>query len=93
LGEKENTIEPVVSTVSDFLAAVKRAQSSPEKNKFVEVSKEVFDHYMHGSETEYFTTGAPGVRVYVKGTREAIEAKEKRTTEWAHDPKSASSVI
>lgn len=68
-------INDVRDTIASFLDKIAVAQANQEE--YVEVSKEVFDHYMRGQKTPYFIY--QNVRVYKYGEREAIEKDERRT--------------
>ena len=56
-------------------------QARIDGDTYIEVEQFVFDYYMRGKtqgKFAYFTYGQPGVRVYLKGTREEIENHENR---------------
>jgi len=83
LTHQDSKVDDAIDTTSKVEQAIARAQQAPTLpgvHKYIEVTQEVFDHYMHGTKTAYFTRGDPGVRVYIKGTRDAIESRENRTT-------------
>lgn len=68
-------INDVKDTISTFLDKIAMAQANREE--YIEVSKEVFDHYMRGQKTPYFIY--QNIRVYKYGEREAIEQNEARS--------------
>lgn len=68
-------VNDVKDTINSFMDKVTQAKLSG--INYVEVSKEIFDHYMRGQDTKYFIY--QDVRVYKYGEREAIEAQEART--------------
>lgn len=76
----EKAIDDTIRLVSEFHSAIQRAQMKADADKYIEVSQEVFDHFTQGHPTPYFWHGNPGVKVFIKGTRDSIERKEKITT-------------
>lgn len=69
-------VNDVKDTVNTFLDRIAKAQMSGDQ--YVEISDEVFDHYMRGQKTQYFYYQS--IRVYRYGTKEAIERDEQKTT-------------
>lgn len=70
-----SAVNDVKDTVATFMDKVAIAKSNGDY--FVEVSKEVFDHYMRGQKTSYFIY--QDIRVYKYGEREGIETNERKT--------------
>lgn len=74
-------VDDTISLVSDFHAAIAKAQNSGAQHKYIEVSPEVFHHFMQGADSKYFWHGSPGVKVFKVGTRDEIEKEESMTQE------------
>jgi len=72
--ELPSKLNDVKDTVHTFLDKIAVAKSHGDK--YVEVSPEIFDHYMRGQKTRYFIY--QDVRVYKYGEREGIEREEAR---------------
>jgi len=68
---KLNDVKDTVNTFMDKIALAKM-----HGDKYIEVSPEIFDHYMRGQKTRYFIY--QDVRVYKYGEREGIEKDEAR---------------
>lgn len=65
-------VNDVKDTVNSFLDKIALAQS--QGHEYIEITPEVFNHYMRGQKTPYFYY--QNIRVYKYGEREAIETKE-----------------
>lgn len=50
---------------------------------YLEVTPEFFQALSKGTKTTYMTYGKPGIKVYIKGTKEGIDNEEKMSAdEW-----------
>jgi hypothetical protein len=57
-------------------------QRSPETAPaYLEVTKEFFQALTRGTKTNYLTYGSPGVKIYMQGTKPAIDAEENLSAE------------
>ena len=72
-----------IDNFNEFQQAVINAQF--EKRGFIEVSEKFFRVLTEGQKTSYLTYGKPGIKVYIEGTREGIEAREALTAEQARE--------
>jgi hypothetical protein len=70
-------VNDTVETVSQFEMAIIQATSS--KNGFIEVTEDVFNHYMKGQRTPYFFYH--DIKVFRVGTRTDIERLEQMLPE------------
>lgn len=74
----------IIDNPSDFQYAVGKAQMAMQEGDggdYVEVSKELFEYLVKNQKTPYITYGDPGVKVYLAGTREACEERDKLSAE------------
>lgn len=69
----EQTVDPIDIETPDHFIMRFHAQDTKE-NGYIETNPSVFKHFVGNQKTDYFWYG--GIRVYVKGTRAEIEAKE-----------------
>ena len=72
-------VDPVIDDPQEFRIAIGTAQM--EGKTFVEVSERLFKYLVKNSKTNYITYGDPGVKVFLKGTREVIEKEDKMNAE------------
>lgn len=75
--EPKKEVNDVAETVSQFEASIVKAGS--QGHSFIEVTDDVFDHYMKGQKTPYFYYH--NIKVFREGTRDRIESLEKMTPE------------
>lgn len=73
----------VIDSPEDFRMAVATAQM--EGVDHLIVTKRVFDYLLRGNKSESLTYGDPAVRIFLEGTKEEIERKEKMTAEQVHE--------
>ena len=52
---------------------------------YIEVEERLFKHLVKNSPTEYLTYGKPGIKVFKRGTRDAILKKDNLSAEAYHD--------
>lgn len=69
---EDKKVDDTVDTVSLFMDSIVRAKANNIAS--IEVSDDVFEHYMRGQKTPYFYY--QNIRVYRKGTGERIEYLE-----------------
>lgn len=88
--EKEEKVEAhpeqsidVIDTPDKFERAIGNAQLDGLDS--IEVDEKLFKHLCKNSKTAYLTYGKPGIKVYLKGTRETNEQLEKMTADQFHD--------
>jgi hypothetical protein len=74
--EKEATF---VDDPESFRMAIGAAQMNDEE--FIEVGEKLFKYLLKNSKSRYLTYGSPGIKIYLKGTREALEKEEKMSGE------------
>lgn len=77
-----NVDEKEVTYVDDpesFRMAIGAAQMQGEE--YIEVGEKLFKYLLKNSKSKYLTYGAPGIKIYLKGTREALEREEKMSGE------------
>lgn len=72
-----NAASEVIDDLNKFSIAITTAQAT--RKSYIEVTKTVFDSIMQGRKTGYFTYGSPGIKVYIKGTKEDFDRKDKLT--------------
>lgn len=73
----------VIDTPDKFQEAIGNAQL--DGLEYIEVEEKLFKHLVRNSPTEYLTYGKPGVKVFKRGTREAILKKDNLSAEAYHD--------
>lgn len=77
----------VIDNPTDFQYAVGKAQMAMQEGDgedYVEVSKELFEYLVKNQKTPYITYGDPGVKVYLEGTREACEERDRLSADDAY---------
>lgn len=77
LGIKEQST--VIESPEDFRIAVGQAQM--EGDEYIEVGEKLFKYLLKNSKSKYLTYGDPGIKVYLKGTREKYEREDKMSAE------------
>lgn len=84
--ETKRTSDDVVRNLEDYLPAIHRAQLTGETD--IEVAEDIFRMPRLGGinpKTTSFTTGNPGVRVFLEGTKDDTLKKEKLSAEAYHE--------
>lgn len=72
-----------IDTPDKFQQAVGNAQL--DGLDFIEVEEKLFKHLIKNSKTEYLTYGKPGVKVFLRGTRDQILKKDGLNAEMYHE--------
>lgn len=75
--------EAIIDSPDKFQMAIGNAQM--DGLDAIEVTEKLFKHLAKNSKTKYLTYGKPGIKVFVEGTRDAIEAEESLSAEAYHD--------
>lgn len=75
--------EAIIDSPDKFQFAIGNAQM--EGLDAIEVTEKLFKHLARNSKTKYLTYGKPGIKVFIEGTREEIEAEESMSAEAYHD--------
>lgn len=75
----EETEEAVIDNPQDFQIAIGNAQMDGADH--IEVTERLFKHLIKGAKTKYITYGNPGIKVFMKGTRDKIEREESMNAE------------
>lgn len=73
----------IIDTPDKFEQAIGNAQL--DGLEYIEVEERLFKHLVRNSPTEYLTYGKPGVKVFKRGTRDAIMKKDNLSAEAYHD--------
>jgi len=74
--EKEITY---VDDPESFRMAIGAAQMNDEE--YIEVGEKLFKYLLKNSKSRYLTYGSPGIKIYLKGTRDALEKEDKMSGE------------
>lgn len=82
--EPELPVTPIESTPDidqpdDFRIAIGNAQM--EGADSIEVTERLFKYLVKNSKSRYITYGNPGIKVFMKGTRDEIEREESMSAE------------
>lgn len=79
VGIKEPQEEIIIDNPEDFRMAIGQAQMEGEES--IEVGEKLFKYLLKNSKSPYLTYGDPGIKVYLKGTRDKLEREEKMSAE------------
>lgn len=74
---------PVIDNPADFQAAIGNAQM--DELDYIEVTEKMFKYLAKNSKTKYLTYGNPGIKVFIQGTREEMQAEDNMSAEAYHD--------
>ena len=73
----------VIKDPKSFEMAIAHAQM--EGRDHIEVSEQLFKLLTKKAKTPYITWGKPGIKVFIEGTKEGIEAEESLSAERRYD--------
>jgi hypothetical protein len=68
-----------VDDPESFRMAIGSAQMNGEE--FIEIGPTLFKYLLKSAKSRYLTYGSPGIKIYLKGTREELEKEEKMSAE------------
>lgn len=72
-----------IDDLDSFRIAIGHAQM--DQQEYIEVGPRLFKYLTKNTKTEYVTYGDPGIKVYLKGTREENERLDRMTAEQKHN--------
>lgn len=72
-------LEKPLENPDDFRMGIAHAQM--EGRGYVEVTEKLFKYLLKRAKSEYLTYGDPGIKVFLQGTREGIEERERMNAE------------
>lgn len=73
----------VIDSPDDFRMAVAEAQMAGVDH--LVVSERVMKYLLRGNKSEYLTYGDPGLKIFLEGTKEEIERRERMSAEQYHE--------
>lgn len=78
-------IPDVIENYHQLDAAMLEIQRGVAEKEFFEVTPEFFSALTKGCKTNYLTYGSPGIKIYIKGTKEACDRDDAMTVEHRHE--------